>query len=177
MTRILVAASCVVVGAFAGFSVYIDSLQRATTTKAVEEDIASSGNQAAQSVANWLNGRVTLTAMAADAAGQVADEAAIGSVLKNDVLTGEFISTYVGNESGQFMIWPDSKMPDGYDPRQRPWYQQAVKADARVLTEPYVDASSGDLIISAAVPVKHEGKLYGVTGSDFSLKEIGRAHV
>ncbi|RVN85023.1 chemotaxis protein, partial [Sinorhizobium meliloti] len=77
MTRILVAASCVVVGAFAGFSVYIDSLQRATTTKAVEEDIASSGNQAAQSVANWLNGRVTLTAMAADAAGQVADEAAI----------------------------------------------------------------------------------------------------
>ncbi|ASQ04793.1 HAMP domain-containing protein [Sinorhizobium meliloti] len=172
MTRILVAASCVVVGAFAGFSVYIDSLQRATTTKAVEEDIASSGNQAAQSVANWLNGRVTLTAMAADAAGQEADQAAIQGVLKNDVLTGEFISTYVGNESGQFMIWPDSKMPDGYDPRQRPWYQQAVKADARVLTEPYVDASSGDLIISAAVPVKHEGKLYGVTGSDFSLKAL-----
>ncbi|MDX0507199.1 HAMP domain-containing protein [Sinorhizobium medicae] len=172
MTRILVAASCVVVGAFAGFSVYIDSLQRATTTKAVEEDIASSGHQAAQSVANWLNGRVTLTAMAADAAGRVADEAAIQGVLKNDVLIGEFISTYVGNESGKFITWPESEMPEGYDPRQRPWYQQAVKADARVLTEPYVDASSGDLIISAAVPVRHEGRLYGVTGSDFSLKAL-----
>ena len=39
MTRILVAASCVVVGAFAGFSVYIDTLQRSTTTKAVAESL------------------------------------------------------------------------------------------------------------------------------------------
>ncbi|WP_245269648.1 methyl-accepting chemotaxis protein McpU [Ensifer sp. WSM1721] len=172
MTRILVAASCVVVGAFAGFSIYIDTLQRETTTRAVEENIASSGNQAAASVANWLNGRVTLTAMAADAAGHAADEGAILGVLKNDVLTGEFMSTYVGNESGKFITWPEMKLPEGYDPRQRPWYQQAVKADARVLTEPYIDASSGDLIISAAVPVKNEGKLYGVAGSDFSLKTL-----
>ena len=172
MTRILVAASCVVVGAFAGFSIYIDTLQRETTTRAVEENISSSGNQAAESVANWLNGRVTLTAMAADAAGHAADEGAILGVLKNDVLTGEFMSTYVGNESGKFITWPEMKLPEGYDPRQRPWYQQAVKADARVLTEPYIDASSGDLIISAAVPVKNEGKLYGVAGSDFSLKTL-----
>ncbi len=172
MTRILVAASCVVVGAFAGFSIYIDTLQRETTTRTVEENISSSGNQAAESVANWLNGRVTLTAMAADAAGHAADEGAILGVLKNDVLTGEFMSTYVGNESGKFITWPEMKLPEGYDPRQRPWYQQAVKADARVLTEPYIDASSGDLIISAAVPVKNEGKLYGVAGSDFSLKTL-----
>ena len=72
MTRILVAASFVVVAAFAGFSVYIDSLQHDTTTRAVEDNISSSGKQAAQSVANWLNGRVTLTAMVADAAGAVA---------------------------------------------------------------------------------------------------------
>ncbi|WP_240545228.1 methyl-accepting chemotaxis protein McpU [Sinorhizobium fredii] len=172
MTRILVAASCVVVGAFAGFSVYIDTLQRGTTTKAVEENIASSGKQAAESVANWLNGRVTLTAMAADAAARASDEAAILAALKNDVLTGEFMSTYVGNGSGKFITWPEMKLPEGYDPRQRPWYQQAVKTDARVLTEPYIDASSGDLIISAAMPVKREGKLYGVAASDFSLKTL-----
>ncbi|KQZ45875.1 chemotaxis protein [Ensifer sp. Root558] len=172
MTRILVAASCVVVGAFAGFSVYIDSLQRDTTTKAVEENIASSGTQAAQSVAKWLNGRVTLTAMVADATGNVADDGGVQPILKNDVLTSEFMSTYVGNESGKFITWPDNPMPAGYDPRQRPWYQQAVKADARVLTEPYVDASSGALIISAAVPVKRDGKLYGVAASDFSLDTL-----
>ncbi|OHV85567.1 chemotaxis protein [Ensifer sp. LCM 4579] len=172
MTRILVAASCVVVGAFAGFSVYIDTLQHRTTTRAVEENIAASGKQAAQSVANWLNGRVTLTAMAADAAGRTSEEAGIQATLKNDVLTGEFISTYVGNESGKFISWPELSLPEGYDPRKRPWYQQAVTVDAPLLTEPYVDASSGDLIISAAVPVKKDGKLYGVAGSDFSLKNL-----
>ncbi|KQS96266.1 chemotaxis protein [Rhizobium sp. Leaf453] len=172
MTRILAAASLVVVAAFAGFSVYIDTLQHDVTTKAVEENISSSGKQAAQSVANWLNGRVTLTAMAANAAGNAADQAGLEGALKNDILVKEFMTTYVGDETGKFTMWPASPMPDGYDPRQRPWYQDAVKADGNVLTEPYIDASTNDLIISAAVPVKKDGKLFGVAGSDFSLKTL-----
>ncbi len=172
MTRILVAASFVVVAAFAGFSVYIDSLQHAVTTRAVEENISSSGKQAAQSVANWLNGRVTLTAMAANAAGSAADQAGLEGALKNGVLEKEFLSTYVGDESGKFTSWPNLPLPADYDPRKRPWYQQAAKADSSVLTDPYIDASSGDLIISAAVPVKRDGKLFGVAGSDFSLKTL-----
>jgi methyl-accepting chemotaxis protein len=172
MTRILVAASFVVVAAFAGFSVYIDSVQHSVTTRAVEENISSSGKQAAQSVANWLNGRVTLTAMAANAAGSAADQAGLESALKNGVLEKEFLSTYVGDESGKFTSWPNLPLPADYDPRKRPWYQQAAKADSSVLTDPYVDASSGDLIISAAVPVKRDGKLFGIAGSDFSLKTL-----
>jgi methyl-accepting chemotaxis protein len=172
MTRILVAASFVVVAAFAGFSVYIDSVQHSVTTRAVEENISSSGKQAAQSVANWLNGRVTLTAMAANAAGSAADQAGLEGALKNGVLEKEFLSTYVGDESGKFTSWPNLPLPADYDPRQRPWYQQAAKADSSVLTDPYIDASSGDLIISAAVPVKRDGKLFGIAGSDFSLKTL-----
>jgi len=172
MTRILVVASLVVVAAFTGFSLYIDSLQRGVLTRAVEENIASSGKQAAQSIANWLNARVTLTEMAADAAGKASDAAGIEAVLKNDVLVAEFMTTYVGDEAGTFTMWPQSAMPEGYDPRQRPWYQGAVKADGSVLTEPYIDASSNDLIISSAVPVKRDGKLFGVAGSDFSLKSL-----
>ncbi|OJF93985.1 methyl-accepting chemotaxis protein [Pararhizobium antarcticum] len=172
MTRILVAASLVVVAALGGFSVYIDTLQHATTTRSVEESISSSGKQAAQSIANWLNGRVTLTAMAANAAGNAADPAGLKGALKNDVLVKEFMSTYVGDEAGTFTMWPESPMPADYDPRQRPWYIGAVKADASLLTDPYIDASSGDLIISAAVPVKKDGKLVGVAGSDFSLKTL-----
>ena len=61
MTRILVAASLVVVVAFAGFSLYIDSLQRGAVADAVKHNIESSGKQAAQSISNWLNGRVMLT--------------------------------------------------------------------------------------------------------------------
>ncbi|WP_411033185.1 methyl-accepting chemotaxis protein [Shinella sp. BYT-45] len=172
MTRILVVASLVVIAAFTGFSLYIDSLQRGVLTKSVEESIASSGKQAAQSIANWLNARVALTEMAANAAGKAAGPAGIEAVLQNDVLVGEFMTTYVGDEAGVFTLWPKSDMPEGYDPRQRPWYQDAVKADGSVLTEPYIDASTNDLIISAATPVKRDGALVGVAGSDFSLKSL-----
>jgi methyl-accepting chemotaxis protein len=172
MTRILVVASLVVVAAFTGFSVYIDSLQRSVLTNAVEESIDSSGKQAAQSIANWLNARVMLTETAANAAGKAADAAGITAVLQNDVLVGQFMTTYVGDEAGTFTMWPQSAMPEGYDPRQRPWYQDAVKANGSVLTEPYVDASTNELIISAATPVKQDGKVLGVAGSDFSLKSL-----
>ena len=172
MTRILLAASVAVAGAFAGFSIYIDSLQHGAATQAVESTVASSGKQAAQSVANWLNGRVTLTDMTAQAAGSAEGSDGLLRVLKNDVLVKEFMTTYVGDETGRFTMWPDSPMPEGYDPRQRPWYQDAVKAKSAVLTDPYIDASSNELIISAAVPVEKDGKLLGVAGSDFSLKTL-----
>ncbi|WP_246737909.1 MULTISPECIES: methyl-accepting chemotaxis protein [Rhizobium] len=172
MTRILVAASAVVLAAFAAFSYYINSVERSTATAAIEANIRSSGEQAANSLANWMNGRVTLTAMVANAVGRSADQPAVEGVLQNDVLTSQFVSTYFGDEQGVFTMWPKLPMPDGYDPRKRPWYQDAVKANASVMTEPYTDASSGDLIISAAVPVSRNGKLAGVVGSDFSLKTM-----
>ncbi|MGV2102457.1 methyl-accepting chemotaxis protein McpU [Rhizobium sp. 21-4511-3d] len=172
MTRILVAASAVVLAAFAAFSYYINSVQRDVTTASIEANIQSSGEQAAHSLANWMNGRVTLTAMVANAIGRAADQAGTLNVLQNDILTNQFVSTYFGDEQGVFTMWPKLPMPDGYDPRKRPWYQDAVKANASVMTEPYVDASSGDLIISAAVPVQRDGKLAGVVGSDFSLETM-----
>ncbi|MCT7663034.1 methyl-accepting chemotaxis protein [Shinella kummerowiae] len=172
MTRILVVASLVVIAAFTGFSVYIDSLQRSVLTNSVEESIDSSGKQAAQSIANWLNARVALTEMAGNAAGKAVDPAGIEAVLQNDVLVGQFMTTYVGDEAGIFTQWPKSDMPEGYDPRKRPWYQDAVKANGAVLTEPYIDASTNGLIISSAVPVKRDGKLVGVAGSDFSLASL-----
>jgi methyl-accepting chemotaxis protein len=172
MTRILLAASAVVLAAFAAFSSYINSVEQNTATAAIEANIRSSGEQAAQSLSNWMNGRVMLAAVVADAIGRSADQPGVKSVLQNDVLTKQFTSTYFGDEQGVFTQWPELPMPEGYDPRKRPWYQAAVKANAAVITEPYVDASSGDLIISAAIPVSRDGKLAGIVGSDFSLKAM-----
>ncbi|CAD7056597.1 methyl-accepting chemotaxis protein [Pseudorhizobium halotolerans] len=170
MTRILVAASVVVVVALAGFSFHINSIQHASVTKSVEDSISSAGGQASQALANWMNGRVVLTNMVADAVSRNPD--AVTAVLDNQVLTKEFSSTYFGDTAGTFTMWPNLPMPADYDPRQRPWYKDAVASGSVVLTEPYVDASSGDLVVSAAVPVNREGALAGVVGSDFSLQSI-----
>ncbi|MFK0205373.1 methyl-accepting chemotaxis protein [Agrobacterium sp. NPDC090283] len=173
MTRILFAASSLVVAAFAGFSFYIDSLQHRVTTEAVAENIDSSGKQASQSIANWLNGRIMLTDTVAKTLAKLSDDDAKVQFLQNDVLTAQFMSTYFGNaDTGSFTTFPKLPLPEGYDPRKRPWYLDAVKAGKPVLTEPYSDASTGGLIITAAIPVSVDGKLAGVTGSDFSLDSL-----
>ncbi|QLF71337.1 methyl-accepting chemotaxis protein [Peteryoungia desertarenae] len=172
MTKILLAASLVVVAALSGFSFYIDSLQRSATSRAVENEIQSSGLQASQSIANWLNARVMLTELAGNAAAKTTDASEILAAFDNPVLVREFMSTYVGDETGAFTIYPPQDLPADYDPRKRPWYQDAVKADKMVLTDPYADASTGNLIISAAIPVKRDGQLFGVAASDFSLESM-----
>lgn len=63
-------------------------------------------------------------------------------------------------------------MPKDYDARKRPWYKSAVEANAPVLSGPYVDAVTNNLVVSVAVPVKREGKLAGFAASDFALTSL-----
>jgi Methyl-accepting chemotaxis protein len=171
MTKILVVASLVVVAALSGFSIYIDSVQRRVAGGVVKSEIESSGLQASQSIANWLSARVMLTEFAGNAAAK--DELPIELAFDNPVLIREFMSTYLGDEAGNFTTVPASDgLPADYDPRKRPWYQDAVKAGRMILTDPYHDASTGDLVVSAAIPVRRDGTLVGVVGSDFSLGSL-----
>ncbi|MBB4953793.1 methyl-accepting chemotaxis protein [Agrobacterium vitis] len=173
MAKILIAASLAVVVVLCGFSLYIDRLQRSTIGKTVANEISSSGLQASQNIASWLNARVMLTELAGHSAGKIGTVDGILSEFDNPVLLREFMSTYVGHEAdGKFTSVPFQPLPAGYDPRIRPWYQSAVKANKIILTDPYVDASTGQLILSAAAPVKRDGKLFGVAASDFSLKTL-----
>jgi methyl-accepting chemotaxis protein len=47
-----------------------------------------------------------------------------------------------------------------------------VKADAPVVTAPYVDASTGQLVVTFAVPVKENGTLKGVVAGDVSMTSV-----
>ncbi len=176
MTRILLAASLLVAAAFGAFSVYIDSLQRDGVAESVTRNIDSTGKQASESVANWLSGRFMLTDTVAKQIEKSTDVASRFAILDNNVLASQFVSTYFGGEAdGEMTQWPDLPLPAGYDPRQRGWYKQAVALNGPVLTEPYVSASDKKLMITAAVPVKKDGKFIGVVASDFSLDSLVQA--
>jgi adenylate cyclase len=71
------------------------------------------------------------------------------------------------------------EMPDGsrspprtraldYDPRTRPWYVDARRANAPVLTEPYHFAQANVIGVSAGVPLRRGG----VIGFDFTLTTL-----
>lgn len=58
-----------------------------------------------------------------------------------------------------------------YDPRTRPWYAEAMREGKAILTEPYRFAQTGDIGISAGVPLQN-GK--GVIGFDFTLRTLSQ---
>lgn len=45
-------------------------------------------------------------------------------------------SVYFGDKYGNMFIYPEQELPEGYDPRVRPWYQEAVKAGKGVWSDP-----------------------------------------
>ena len=63
-------------------------------------------------------------------------------------------------------------MPAGFDPRVRPWYKGAESSSAATLTEPYIDAATGQTIISIATASKKAGQSVGVVGGDLSLQTL-----
>lgn len=84
---------------------------------------------------------------------------------------GNFDMIYIGTSKGEMIASNDWKAPDGYDPRQRPWYQDAMKANRMVITAPYADASTGQLIVSMAAPFR-SGILEGVIAGDISIQTL-----
>ncbi|WP_430301739.1 methyl-accepting chemotaxis protein PctA [Pseudomonas aeruginosa] len=170
--KILLAASLVVFAAFALFTLYNDSLQRASIREDLESYLREMGDVTSSNIQNWLGGRLLLVEQTAQTLARDHSPEAVSALLEQPALTSTFSFTYLGQQDGVFTMRPDSPMPAGYDPRSRPWYKDAVAAGGLTLTEPYVDAATQELIITAATPVKAAGNTLGVVGGDLSLKTL-----
>ncbi|SHO56747.1 methyl-accepting chemotaxis protein [Vibrio quintilis] len=51
--------------------------------------------------------------------------------------------------------WVDGKNPPNYDPRKRGWYQDAMKTSGAIFTDPYKDATTGELMVSIGQQAKN----------------------
>ncbi|HFT1827395.1 TPA: methyl-accepting chemotaxis protein PctA [Pseudomonas aeruginosa] len=170
--KILLAASLVVFAAFALFTLYNDYLQRKAIREDLESYLREMGDVTSSNIQNWLGGRLLLVEQTAQTLARDHSPEAVSALLEQPALTSTFSFTYLGQQDGVFTMRPDSPMPAGYDPRSRPWYKDAVAAGGLTLTEPYVDAATQELIITAATPVKAAGNTLGVVGGDLSLKTL-----
>ena len=169
--KILLSASAVVVLAFALFTLYNDYLQRNTIRQNIESSVNQAGALTASSVQNWMSGRILVLENLAQNIAHQGANADFPGLVDQPAFTSNFQFTYVGQTNGVFTQRPDAKMPDGYDPRQRPWYTAAVAAGKPMLTPPYL-AAVGGLVVTIAMPVKSNGELVGVVGGDLSLATL-----
>ena len=170
--KILLAASLIVIAAFALFTLYNDYLQRNAIRDDLNNYLHEMGDVTASNIQTWLTGRIALVENAAQNIAINPEPAVVAGLLEQKTLTSSFMATYVGDSKGAFTIRPDTKMPDGFDPRVRPWYKCAQSSNGSTLTEPYIDAATGQLIISVATPSAKAGQSIGVVGGDLSLQTL-----
>nr|WP_180698646.1 methyl-accepting chemotaxis protein [Pseudomonas crudilactis] len=170
--KILLAAALIVIAAFASFTLYNDWLQRNAIRDDLNNYLNEMGEVTADNIQTWLNGRILLIENAAQNISINPESANVASLLEQKALTSTFMATYLGDATGHFTIRPDTKMPDGFDPRVRPWYKGAESSSTSTLTEPYIDAATGQLIISIATASKKAGQSVGVVGGDLSLQSL-----
>ncbi|BBP81687.1 hypothetical protein PHLH8_13290 [Pseudomonas sp. Pc102] len=150
--KILLAASLVVIAAFSLFTLYNDYLQRNAIREDLESYLREMGDVTSSNIQNWLSGRILLVENVAQNIARHAEAESVTSLLEQKVLASTFAFTYLGSSDGSFTMRPDSAMPEGYDPRTRPWYKDAMAAGATTLTEPYIDAATSTLIMTIATP-------------------------
>nr|WP_298168519.1 methyl-accepting chemotaxis protein [uncultured Pseudomonas sp.] len=166
--KILLAASLVVIAAFSLFTLYNDYLQRNAIRSNLQNYLNEMGDVTANNIQNWLSGRILLVENVAQSVARDASSETLVGLLAQKVLASTFAYTYLGSVDGVMTMRPDDDLGPDYDPRKRPWYKDAMAAGGSTLTEPYVDASTKQLIITIATPVS--GK--GVVGGDLSLETL-----
>ena len=170
--KILLAASLIVIAAFSLFTLYNDYLQRNAIRNDLDNYLHEMGSVTANNIQTWLGGRILLTENLAESVAIASDPSQVASLLEQKALSSTFMAVYFGDSQGSFTIRPDSKMPEGFDARTRLWYKDALTSSGASLTEPYIDAVTGQMIISIGTVVKKAGQTLGVVGSDLTLKTI-----
>ncbi len=135
-------------------------------------------NVAAESneMISWITKHKTITenlAVSAVAADLHGDE--LQAYLKEAVLpvSDSILDCYVAwEEEAPLMIAGLYPCGDDYIPQDRDWYKQAVSEGKVIITEPYIDAVTGKIVITMACPIKKNGAAAGCCGLDIEVTKL-----
>ncbi|GAL07410.1 methyl-accepting chemotaxis protein [Photobacterium aphoticum] len=137
------------------------------TTHEVSSQMRSLGESTSRNITDWLTARSDmLQANQAD----IAQHANVDRELLLTKKAGHFLSVYAGYNDGSFAYGDKSEdWPADYDPRTRPWYQDAMRKGTLILTEPYLDFD-GSMVVSFAKAF--QGEYQGVLAADLTITNI-----
>ncbi|TBR44225.1 methyl-accepting chemotaxis protein [Marinomonas agarivorans] len=176
--KVALCASLVVIVMFSLYS----WIQYNNIKTALFEKNATSTQETSQALAlqinNWLNAKLGLIDLAAQNIDADFSKQKIIETINLPLFKDEFILLFGGLESengkaiSNDISW---NPPSDWDARKRPWYAEAKPHDRAVLTAPYADASTGEILISVVANFTDNGAFKGAFGGDLSLKTVSDA--
>ncbi|MCX9113480.1 methyl-accepting chemotaxis protein [Aeromonas veronii] len=138
------------------------SSQKSLLLQGSQEQLQRLGTQQAERVSDWLAARRNVIQALGNKAG--ADPL---NALQQAQVSGRFQLTYFGESSGKMNDSDPSINRDGYDPRSRGWYQEAMSKGGLIVTKPYLDVAYNIMVVTLAQPVSG-----GVVGGDLSIASL-----
>ena len=97
------------------------------------------------------------------------EESYVKGYLLEQSKTNEGNTYYLSLVDGEFIYGGDWVPDDNYDPTSRVWYKGALERDGLFITEPYIDANTGNMVITISGPLKKGSTLVGIIGSDIQI--------
>ncbi|MGL4717237.1 MAG: cache domain-containing protein, partial [Aeromonas sp.] len=138
------------------------SSQKNLLLQGSQEQLQRLGTQQAASVSDWLSARRDVI----QALGNKASSEPLNALQQAQV-SGRFQLTYFGEASGKMHDSDPSINRNGYDPRTRGWYQEAMSKGGMIVTKPYLDVAYNIMVVTLAQPAQG-----GVVGGDLSIASL-----
>ncbi|EAS41569.1 methyl-accepting chemotaxis protein [Photobacterium profundum] len=148
----------------------IKSQIHSLVTKSVEEIVSGIGS----TVNAELNSRKALATYATSMAEKNLTLAEIETVISQPIVKSTFLLAGFGFESDGSFVGNDPSWNPGasWDPRSRPWYKDTKQANSIVITAPYADSVSNEILVSIATPVMQNNQFKGAIFFDVSLSGL-----
>lgn len=174
--KVVLASSLVLVLAISSLSWLQYREMKETLEHQLSSAIEESSNALAQQITHWLTGKLEVIDLVAQVIESNFSSEQIQNTFNAKVLKDNFILVFGGLDTDGKAISNDpSWQPQGWDARQRPWYKVARTANHAMITEPYEDATTKDILISVVANFADKGQLKGAFGGDLSLKVVSEA--
>jgi methyl-accepting chemotaxis protein len=172
--KIIVISSLVLLLALIVLSVKQYFSLKSNLEKQVEQSVTEIIQGISNTVTAQMQGSANLASLTTDLVAQTGSLNEAAPLLAQQKLQQEFILIGYGEElTGKYVASDPSWNPGPtWDPRKRPWYQDAKNAGKLIVTAPYADSVSKEILVSIGTPVKKSGQFHGAIFFDVSLAKL-----
>ncbi|WP_421670952.1 methyl-accepting chemotaxis protein [Rahnella sp. EDr1-12] len=167
-SRIIVACISIVICSLAINTFLSYTVANKYNSQATDSTLNALTSSHTQGISEWVNAKTQMIVSLQPVA-LTADPI---PVMKQIATAGNFANVYVGYANKTAKFSDPTGVPADYDPTGRPWYKQAESAGHPVVTPPYIDAGTGNLVVTFAVPVMENGALKAIVAGDVSMDSV-----